>query len=189
MSDIVEFIKFDKIPRLEKHSVLVTEKLDGTNAQIIVPESPDDPVLVGSRNRWITPGKQTDNYGFAAWVHDNEAALRRLGPGRHYGEWYGQGIGRNYGLTTRRWALFNVDMEVPEGVPVEQVPVLYRRQLTFLFDYRETEAFSHVVCELEYQGSKAVPGFLNPEGVVITVGGHRFKHIFSKTGPSPEETN
>ncbi len=46
-----EFIKYPKTPRLFRE-IIVTEKLDGTNAQIVVNE--DGTVQAGSRNRWIT---------------------------------------------------------------------------------------------------------------------------------------
>jgi RNA ligase len=80
------FETFPKIPRLYRECI-VTEKIDGTNAQVVIPDDPNEPLLVGSRNRWITPGKTTDNYGFAEFVYNNEQAIRRLGPGKHFGEW------------------------------------------------------------------------------------------------------
>ena len=49
-----EFTGFGKIPRYSRE-VLVTEKIDGTNAQIYITE--DGQFLVGSRKRWITPEK------------------------------------------------------------------------------------------------------------------------------------
>jgi hypothetical protein len=58
--------------------MVITEKLDGTNAQIFIAD--DGEVIAGSRNRWITP--LNDNFGFARWVFENEDALRALGP-RH----------------------------------------------------------------------------------------------------------
>lgn len=75
------FIPFDKIPRL-KRGCVITEKIDGTNAQVVVGE--DGSVRAGSRKRWITP--EDDNFGFAAWVRRNEEELRELGPGQHFGE-------------------------------------------------------------------------------------------------------
>ena len=83
---------------------IITEKLDGTNAQICITEAGD--FLVGSRTRWITP--EYDNFGFARWAHENRDDLMTLGVGKHFGEWWGMGIQRNYGLTERRFSLFNV---------------------------------------------------------------------------------
>jgi len=118
-----EFIEFQKIPRLNR-DVVITEKIDGTNAQILIePVEPGveaqkrDAVAViserfaiyaGSRSRWLHPGQQ-DNFGFAAWVAANaEAIAALLGPGRHFGEWWGAGVQRKYGLTGKRFSLFNV---------------------------------------------------------------------------------
>lgn len=184
---MIDFVKFPKIARLSNVQLLITEKIDGTNAQVVIPEDPAQPLQVGSRNRWITPGKTTDNAGFAAWVADNEAGIRLLGPGTHYGEWWGQGIGRNYGLTERRWSLFNVFRLLPEGLPnnIRQVPVLYHNKLDSLF-YSGDELLS-VITRLQYNASVAEPGFMKPEGVVVNLGGHLFKYLFDKTRPSPEE--
>ena len=76
-----EFTAFPKMPRLSR-DIIITEKLDGTNAQVFVGE--DGTVLAGSRTRWITP--QDDNYGFARWVEDHRDELLTLGPGHHFGE-------------------------------------------------------------------------------------------------------
>lgn len=181
----LEFEKFPKIPRLKNSLMRITEKLDGTNAQIVVPDNPGQPIQPGSRNRWISPGKTTDNYNFAAWVADNETMLRRLGPGRHFGEWWGQGIGRNYGKLNREFWLFNVARYrkdgLPEGVPVGLVPVLYEGPV----DYAAVDFWRN---ELITKGSVAAPGFMKPEGLVIQIGEFVYKDIIEKDGPSPEES-
>lgn len=105
---MTEFQAFPKIPRLNR-DIIITEKIDGSNAQVLIAE--DGTVTAGSRNRMITPGKQTDNFGFAAWVQEREDVLREhLGVGRHFGEWWGSGIQRGYGLENgeRYFSLFNV---------------------------------------------------------------------------------
>lgn len=180
------FEAFPKIARL-KRSVIVTEKLDGTNAQVLItPAAMDaavDPMVrvgdlclyAGSRSRLITPGKLTDNYGFAQWVVDNAEELVKLGEGRHFGEWYGKGIQRNYGLSERRFALFNTarfgahNPNTPACCSV--VPVL------------NTGDFSCVEAAMSFlncQGSIAVPGFKNPEGIVVYHSASRtmFKQTF-----------
>ena len=156
-----EFQPFPKIPRLRNEIITVTEKLDGTNAQVLV--TPEGQVFAGSRNRWITPGKDTDNYGFAAWVEENKEALKGLGIGRHFGEWYGPGIGRGYSNRERRLALFNT-YRPAESLPsiVERVTVLYQGDAVGLTD----EVYFHI-SELIAKGSKHCPGFMRPEGVVI----------------------
>lgn len=101
----MDFKEFPKIPRLSRDMV-ITEKLDGTNACIYIGE--DGEFLTGSRTRWITPGKQTDNYGFSQWAHSHKDELLKLGPGLHFGEWWGSGIQRKYGLSEKRFSLFAV---------------------------------------------------------------------------------
>ena len=99
-----EFVAFPKIPRLVR-DIIITEKIDGTNASVYVGE--DGQVMAGSRSRWITP--TDDNFGFAKWVAANADELRTgLGIGTHYGEWWGAGVQRKYGLTEKRFSLFNV---------------------------------------------------------------------------------
>lgn len=90
----MEFVEFPKMPRLSRECV-ITEKIDGTNAQIFIADDCET-MLIGSRTRWITP--ENDNAGFARWCMEHKEDLLRLGPGRHFGEWWGQGIQRNYGL-------------------------------------------------------------------------------------------
>jgi hypothetical protein len=181
------FQPFPKIARLSRE-VIVTEKLDGTNAQVIIvdPEQLEgeeyertqqgNPLFVsdeglqlyaGSRTRLITPGKQTDNYGFAGWVKDNAQELMRLGEGRHFGEWYGKGINRNYGLSEKRFALFNTvrwrsDDLFDQAPPTccDVVPVLWRGDFC-------SDDIAVAFDALGRDGSVAAPGFMNPEGIIV----------------------
>lgn len=150
------FQPFPKMARLSRE-VIVTEKIDGTNAQIEILENGD--ILVGSRSRYITPAD--DNFGFAAWVQQNREELLQLGPGRHFGEWWGRGIQRGYGLDERRFSLFNVERWGEGQAPAccHVVPVLWRG----IFD---TKAIEEVVAQLRHFGSRAAPGFMDPEGIV-----------------------
>jgi hypothetical protein len=157
MVDVV-FESFPSIARLSRDMV-ITEKIDGTNAQVIVTEEGD--VFAGSRTRLITP--EDDNFWFARWVSENADVLRdALGVGRHFGEWWGSGIQRRYGLNEKRFSLFNVhrwrDVNLP--TPIGIVPILYEG----MFD---TESIRAVMDSLKGLGSSAAPGFMNPEGVVI----------------------
>lgn len=154
MSD--DFTPFPKIARLSRE-IIVTEKIDGTNAQVFIGE--DGSIRAGSRNRWVTPAD--DNYGFAKWVEANADELRELGPGRHFGEWWGQGIQRNYSLTEKRFSLFNVSRwgeERPACCHV--VPVLYRGDFT-------QSAWGKALGDLAKDGSVAAPGFMKPEGIIV----------------------
>lgn len=154
-----EFIEFKKIPRLSRECV-VTEKIDGTNGVVMITDDGD--IYAGSKSRWITP--QEDNYGFAKWVEGNKAELMKLGPGRHYGEWWGQGIQRNYSLTEKRWSLFNVSKWSDDALRppcCHVVPVIGRD----LFDAPALGL--KALKRLKEEGSIAAPGFMKPEGIII----------------------
>lgn len=172
---LCDFSEFPKIARLSRECI-ITEKIDGTNAQICITE--DGRMLTGSRSRWITT--EDDNYGFANWAILHQSELMKLGTGRHFGEWWGQGIQRKYSVNEKRWSLFNVTRwcmanEIPLRIPTadprivkyqEQappcchlVPVMYRGIFT-------TQACENALGELRLFGSKASPGFMNPEGII-----------------------
>ena len=171
------FEPFPKIARLSRPCV-ITEKLDGTNAQVLVHslQEAGDPAVslnsvarvgdfilcAGSRNRWLAPTKAADNFGFAGWVRDNAEELVKLGPGRHFGEWYGRGIQRGYGLQEKRFALFNVERweNDTRHLCCDVVPTLYRGEFT-------TDAVEDAMSRLFFEGSLAAPGFMNPEGVIV----------------------
>lgn len=151
----MDFVPFPKIARLSRE-IIVTEKIDGTNSQVFIDDS--GYVHAGSRNRWLSLTE--DNFGFARWVRDNEDELRKLGPGRHFGEWWGAGIQRRYGLTEKRFSLFNVSRwqdERPSCCHV--VPVLYRGDF-------DTLAIEDCLTQLRTLGSAAAPGFMKPEGII-----------------------
>lgn len=154
---MIEFREFQKIPRLNR-PVIVTEKLDGTNACVVI--SDDAQVAAQSRSRIITPTE--DNHGFARWVEAHREELLTLGPGYHYGEWWGLGIQRGYGLAEKRFSLFNVSRWSDAGglrpacchvVPVVAEGIGFGLVATALDLLRDT-------------GSFAAPGFMKPEGVV-----------------------
>jgi hypothetical protein len=185
---MIEFQSFPKIPRYRRE-VAITEKLDGTNAAVVwvpdLPEHADDPnviareflvdqhgadigrhaLLAQSRGRFITPSHikpKNDNYGFAQWVYDNYGALTRLGSGYHYGEWWGYGIQRGYGMAEKHFSLFNVSrwgdgkQERPECCDV--VPLL---------GYFQPDQINEQLDRLRTGGSLASPGYMRPEGLVL----------------------
>jgi RNA ligase len=150
------FEGFGKIARLNRDCI-ITEKLDGTNAQVFISEQGE--VRAGSRNRWIFP--EDDNYGFARWVESNKDELLKLGPGRHFGEWWGSGIQCGYGLTEKRFSLFNVNRWGgwrPSCCHV--VPTLYSGPFSM-------EKVDDALWALRNGGSHAAPGFMRPEGVIV----------------------
>jgi hypothetical protein len=175
MKTEIEFKGFPKMARLSRQCI-ITEKIDGTNAQILITD--DGQMLIGSRTRWITP--ENDNFGFAKWATDHKDDLLKLGAGSHFGEWWGAGIQRRYDLTERRFSLFNTIRWCPHGaIParietddpriekyqdelpacVGLVPVLYRGMFT-------TDACSTAIERLKTLGSEASTGFMKPEGIV-----------------------
>ena len=169
------FTPFPKIARLSRDCT-ISEKIDGTNASIFIggADIPDQEIfLVGSRNRWITP--EDDNYGFAKWAHKNKDELMKLGPGHHFGEWWGNGIQHGYGMKEKRFYLFNTEKWA--GVETRPaccgvVPVLYEG----LFDGAE---IAKVLGNLREHGSVVAPGCMKPEGIMIWH--HAARIYFKKT--------
>lgn len=171
---MTEFVPFPKIGRLNRE-VIITEKLDGTNAQIHIDDT-GTVLMCGSRTRWIRP--EEDNFGFATWAMANRDELLRLGPGSHFGEWYGAGIQRRYGLDHKRFALFNVSRwsdDATRPACCEVVPLLWR-------GFFEDMPLDRVLDDLRTGGSHAAPGFMQPEGIVVfhTATGTLFKKTLDK---------
>lgn len=185
-----EFKPFPKMQRLSRECI-ITEKIDGTNASIFIEALEGYPaenaiyqkdglaLYAGSRTRWITP--KSDNYGFAQWALDHAEELLALGIGPHFGEWWGSGIQRGYGLKEKRFSLFNVQRWAlhgtePKTIPTSDprilktqevlppccglVPVLYQG----VFD---TTMVDIAMRELSEIGSIAAPRFMKPEGIVV----------------------
>jgi hypothetical protein len=168
--------------------VVITEKIDGTNSQVWFMTSAEflesdiagldvvyafengDVMLVGSRKKFITP--RSDNFGFARWAVSNANTLfADLGYGQHFGEWWGQGIQRGYGLDHKRFSLFNTSRWAAHGshdgaifaTPnLGTVPVLYEGLPS------DVEPVIDTLLEtLADEGSYAAPGFDDPEGLII----------------------
>lgn len=201
---MAEFIPFPKLSRWSR-DIVITEKLDGTNASILIDLVPtghcqDLSNLIASqvsengtlnmhcssRTRWITPND--DNAGFAKWAQANAINLFDLGVGHHFGEWWGRGIQRGYSKPGKHFSLFNTgrwkDVLGPAaGAPeltfapqcCSVVPVLYQGP-------NEQSAISKVIRHLEQGGSWAAPGFMDPEGIVIyhSASGTQFKKTIKK---------
>lgn len=158
----IEFVPFQKVPRFSR-DITITEKIDGTNASIYIGE--DGSFLTGSRTRWITP--EDDNYGFAKWAADHRDELMLLGPGHHFGEWWGQGIQRNYSQPRKRFSLFNTSRWLDDTVRpaiCDVVPVLYQGPME---EYGVLKGMKEALARLQREGSAAAPGFMKPEGIVV----------------------
>jgi len=213
----MDFIKFPKIARFNR-DVIVTEKIDGTNAQIYIGCGHDDlpdakpvgdfaewGIWAGSRNRWLTP--ESDNHGFAKWVaHHTPTLVAHLGPGLHYGEWWGSGIRRNYSIDQKRFSLFNVirwnanmyfqfkiqpwiDGGGKKGAPQKPKPFMAPPDCCHVVPVLGVCPFGELnpkfyLRQLEVFGSQAAPGFEKPEGIVIyhTQGHMLFKATLKDDG-------
>lgn len=189
---MAEFTAWPKTPRLFR-DIIVSEKIDGTNAaihiEVLAPEEAlyderfegyrgisDDMttahgfvvrVTAQSRKRLIYPGKGTDNYGFAEWVRSYASDIADvLGPGLHYGEWWGAGINRNYGEAARHFSLFNTDkhraLDVTiGGSRVRPVPVLYQGP------FRESEITGWLARLAQHGSIASTTPFDDPEGICV----------------------
>lgn len=152
------FVPFPKMYRYSRE-VIITEKIDGTNGVIHITDN--EGIIAGSRNQWLGP--DGNNFGFGKWVFENTQELLRLGPGTHYGEWWGAGIQRRYGLANKRFSLFNVSRWADDALRprcCHVVPELWRGLM-------DNAPIQHLLLLLKANGSKASPGFMKPEGIVI----------------------
>lgn len=157
-------------------NVTVTEKIDGTNACLVF--DADGNMFAQSRNRVITPA--SDNQGFARWAYRyQEELFHILGEGRHFGEWWGKGIGRKYGMEHNVFSLFNVGRFYKTG-PDGLDSMSTRAQGTSIFDQVSavphlftgeygSDAMKAAVTDLQDNNSKAAAqhgiDFADPEGV------------------------
>lgn len=195
------FEKYPKIGRLKGAGMTITEKIDGTNAQIVI--SNEIIIGVGSRKRAILPNvdvmrdeagrtirdslgmplrpKQVrDNFGFAAWVRDNAAGLVEfLGEGTHYGEWAGPGIQKNpLGLEARRFFVFNTHRNPPEKFAALGDLVEGLDAVPVVFEGQFNLDMIDLIHQQLLESGSHVEGaaFPNiPEGIVISVFGSKFK--------------
>lgn len=178
----IEFTAWPKTSRFFR-DIVITEKIDGTNAAVGIKEVPDEgnhnefglayvkvggqmhEVYAQSRNKLIKPGQ--DNAGFAGWVtaHAHEL-VHFLGEGLHFGEWWGSGIQRGYGKQkgAKHFSLFNThrfsDIEAQSNDLMRSVPVFYQGPM-------DVDAITDALRLLEAEGSMAALGFNKPEGVCV----------------------
>jgi hypothetical protein len=146
----LEFAKFSSIGRLYR-DVTITEKIDGMNACIVIVElNGEDLYLnavahvkampfnsfeprsfaVGVQSRKQFLSLDNDIQGLAAWVLEHAQELvQALGPGYHYGEYWGKNIQRSYHQKRNWFSLFNTKRWSKDNVGhidgLLTVPVLY----------------------------------------------------------------
>lgn len=183
------FEAFPKMGRLYRE-IIITEKIDGTNAQILIRqislENEEEDgritaklgedgklyaIFAGSRTRWLDTTSSGDNFGFAKWVSDNADELVKLGEGRHFGEWWGNGIQRGYGQDSKKFSLFNTSRwktccsDAPDRTALPAVGGLGVVPELFRGTFREND-IQFVLDRLRKEGSVAAPGFPYPEGII-----------------------
>lgn len=173
MDEVLEFKPWEKIGRENPFKVTITEKIDGTNACIII----QDGELLGcqSRKRLITP--EDDNYGFAGWVERNKEELLSLGDGYHYGEWAGLGIQKNpHCLSKKEFFLFNTCRWNPNNPNLPNccavVPILFQGVI-------EPDTVDFMLYGLTERATSEE----RPEGVVVYY--HAFRKYTKHTIKSP----
>lgn len=169
----VEFKAWDKIPRENPFKATITEKIDGTNACIII----QDGEIVGVQSRKRLISIDDDNYGFAAWVECNKEELVSLDDGYHYGEWAGLGIQKNpHNLTEKKFFLFNTFRWNPNNpnrpACCEVVPILYEGIIS-------GDTIEGFLNKLKFD---AKPGE-KPEGIVVYY--HAFRKYTKHTIKAP----
>lgn len=184
----VQFQKWPKISRWDS-PVVITEKIDGSNAAVVIEALDEDQafpadalahvvhqwnryaVYAQSRNRFLDLG--SDNFGFAGWVDEWATDLVEiLGPGRHYGEWWGSGIQRAYGLSKgeRNFSLFDTGRwqdVLASHFDTSDVVGLRRTPIILCTDDFDPVQVTWALNTLNRAGSFAAHGFMKPEGIVI----------------------
>jgi hypothetical protein len=187
----IEFHPWKKTARRWSERITITEKLDGTNAAVGVNDDGTE-VWAQSRKRLITP--DSDNFGFARWVHENAGVLADvLGPGLHFGEWWGQGIQRGYGLKEKRFSLFNTRrwlkdiVDIGVGADWQIQDQLYLVPVLADGVTNGDDTVLRLLRWLKDNGSMAAPGFERPEGICIF---HYDSQVIEKAfdGPGLDET-
>lgn len=181
------FRAWGSTPRLNR-TIRISEKIDGSNAAVCIDteapssldfdqytwvnvEEPEGTVTyyvwAQSRSKVISPGKQTDNYGFAAYVHNNAHLLAEyLGAGRWFGEWAGLGIQKAYPTATEKtfW-LFPQD-HLPDAAFENDGPLYSFAPILYEGPYDHGYPIDEVLTELHQSDSIAYPG-CDAEGIIV----------------------
>lgn len=170
---MAEFKAWPKIKRDNPFTVTITEKIDGSNACVII----EDGKITGvqSRKRLITP--ENDNFGFAKWASDHSEELVSLEDGYHYGEWAGPGIQKNpHALKEKTFFLFNTfrwnDKNPNRPECCDVVPVLFSGVL-------RGDTIPSLLVKLQVEAMRDE----RPEGVVVYY--HAFRTYTKHTIKSP----
>ncbi len=171
----VEFRAWQKIGRENPFKVTITEKLDGTNACVII----QDGKFVGAQSRKRLLSLASDNFGFFQWCIDNQEDLESMGDGYHFGEWVGPGIQKNpHNLEEKTLFLFNTfrwnknNPNLPNCCRV--VPIIFEGMLE---ENIITDVLNFLIADSERVG-------YTPEGIVVYY--HAFRKYTKHTIKSPD---
>ena len=184
----MSYPSFPSIERIENLYCHITEKVDGTNGLIEIHESCCDGVKFGSRNRYIT--SEDDNNGFARFFENRISMLfsstnyieeeNLIYPIQIYGEWFGKGIQRGYGLEEKYFMPFSEYLAtklIDAGVPNIKMPVtLYSGKFS-------VGTLDGCMNKLKDEGSQVIPGYNRPEGVVVYFPKYNFRLKETFEGP------
>lgn len=191
----VSYPSFSSIERLENIYCVISEKIDGTNGLIQIDYKYDwngqryDDHLVqfGSRNRYITT--TDDNAGFANYFTPHIASICTLAeslinygdndnpkqdwPIYIYGEWFGKGIQRGYGLDEKYFMPFSsfyAEHMIKAGIPNIMMPnIMYTGKFSL-------EVVDNCMNRLTSGGFHTlITNYDYPEGVVIYFPKYNFR--------------
>lgn len=172
------FQPWPSIARLDR-SIIVTRKINGSNGAIGIHDNSDGTFTIWaqSRNKIITPGKSTDNAGFADWVESNSDTLViDLGEGLHFGEWWGKGIQSGYGGREKTFSLFNTSRWSNSEFITPNLEVV---EVLGTSEYFDTELIRECLTKLELRSKETG---IEEEGIVVfhTHGNLMFKKTIKK---------
>ena len=188
----MSYPSFPSIERLENLYCHITEKVDGTNGLIEIGIQTDLLLTVnfGSQNRYIS--SHDDNMGFVNFFEQHTGDIFNIYdmikeekgditlPLHIYGEWFGKGIQRGYGLADKHFMPFSEFLAtklIDAGVPNIKMPV------TLHSGKFSIATLDGCMNKLKDEGSQVIPGYNRPEGVVIYFPTYNFRLKETFEGP------
>ena len=190
---------FSSIERLENIYCVISEKIDGTNGLIEIQNKANNSntgsmiVKFGSRNRYIS--FSDDNAGFANFFRHYEKKFKNMAkeiiassynedsqtdeiptenyPLRIYGEWFGKGIQRGYGLDDKYFMPFSsfyAEHMIKAGIPNIMMPnIMYTGKFSL-------EVVDNCMnCLTSGSFHNLITNYDNPEGIVIYFPKYNFR--------------
>jgi len=186
---MAEFKRYPRIKRsLGLGNMLITEKIDGTNAMFVIEDKKltllgthrrqllmiGDPKLIEHyqhipdleyRESLMAEEPRRAHFGFVGWCEDHKEELESIGDGVYYGEWVTPEVKgcQRYPYEGPPKLFLFCPQRWPEQRPqpacLDLVPTLYRGPFN-------EEMIQTVIDELDGD-SVAFPGSDNPEGIII----------------------